>query len=90
VLLAGVDVDLGRADLLDLGGQDATQTLTYLGRDAAGAPVGDDALGIQRAEVGAGGDIAVLELDAEPQGLDDAAADLPLDRVVPEKGQIRA
>ena len=84
VFLAGLDDDLGVADLFDLGGEQGDHLFAGLGRDASGAAVGDDAFGIERGEIGAGADIAGFQFETEAEGLDDAAADLELERVVTE------
>ena len=51
--LAGLDDDLGVAELLHLLRQQGAEFFADLGVNAAGAPVGDDAFGVERAEVGA-------------------------------------
>ena len=87
MFLAGLDDDLRVADLLDLGGEHGAELLAGLGRDAAGAAVGDDALGVERGEIGAGADIAGLEFHAQAERFDDAAADLEFERVVAEQAR---
>ena len=88
VLLARVDEYLVGADLLDLRGEDVAEAFADLGGDASGAAVGDQALGIEGAEVGAGGDVAVLEFDPETECLDHPAADFPLDGVITEQREM--
>ena len=60
----------------------------FFGRDAAGAAVGDVALGVDRAEVGADGDVAVFELEADAGRFERAAADHVLQRVVAEQAEV--
>ena len=88
MFLAGLDDDLGVADLLDLGGDQGAEFLAGLGRDAAGAAVGHDAVGVQGAEVGAGGDITGSQFKPETEGLDDAASDLEFDGVITEEAEV--
>ena len=54
------------------------------GGRAAGAAVADCAVGIECAEVTADGDVAGADREVDPQGLQDAAADAELERVVAE------
>ena len=86
--LAGLDDDLGVADFFDFGGEQGAQFLADFGFNAAGAAVGDDALPVEGAEIGAGGDVAGLELDAETERLDDAAANLEFQRVIAKEGEM--
>jgi hypothetical protein len=88
VLLAGLDDDLRVAQLLDLLRQQRAQLLANLRRDAARAAVGDDALLVQRAEVRARRHIAGLQLHPEAKRLDDATADLELQRVIAEQPEM--
>ena len=48
--------------------------------DAPGAAVGDGAVGVERGEVAAGGDVAGSELEVEPGGRERAPAELELPR----------
>jgi len=88
MFLAWFDDDFRVADFFHLGGEHRAKFLASLGRDAAGAAVGDDAFGIERAEVRARGYIAVLEFHAESERFDDAAANLEFQRVVAEKSEV--
>jgi len=88
VFLAGLDDDFRVADLFDFGGEHGAQFLAGLGRNAAGAAVGDDALGIQRGEIGAGADVTMLEFHAQAERLDDAAAHLEFQRVIAEQAEV--
>ena len=88
VLLARYDVHLGRAQLLDLAGQDSAETLAGLRRNAAGPAVRDDPLRVERAEVRPDGDVAALQMEPQTQGFDHPAADLELQRVVAEQGEV--
>ena len=56
--------------------------------DAPGAPVGDRAVGRQRGEVAAGGDVAGLELEVEAGGRQRAATELELLGVVAEQAEV--
>src|SRR5206468_4261786 len=86
--LAGPDDDLGAADFLDFLGEQPAELLTGRGVDSAGAAVGDDAFGIECAEIGARGDIAGVQFQAEPERLDDAATDLKNEGIVAEQAQV--
>ena len=86
IVLHGVDPGL------EAGHLDAVQGVDEgdggLRGDAAGATVDDVAVGVDGAEVAAGGDIALLQIDVDAQGLQDAAADEVLHRVVTEEAQV--
>ena len=86
--LAGFDDHLGVADFLHLLRQQRAQLLANLRVNAPGAPVGDDAFGVERAEVGARRHVAGPQFQAQPQRLDDAAAHLELQRVVAKQAQV--
>ena len=58
--LAWRDNDLGIADLPDVFGELGTAILTKFGLDSAGTAIGDEAISVERAEIGASGDIARL------------------------------
>ncbi len=88
MFLAGLDDDLRVADFFHFRGEQRAQFLARLRRDAAGAAVGDNALGVERAEVGARGHVAGLQFQAQPQRLDDAAAHLEFQRVVAEQAEM--
>ena len=61
VFLAGLDQHFGVLDLLDFLGEHLAKLLAGRGGNAARAAVGDDPLGIQRAEIGARRDVARLQ-----------------------------
>ena len=88
MLLARINVDLSCADLLNLSRENSAQPLANLGRNATGATVCDDSLGIEGAEISPCRHVTVLELDAQTQRLDHTSADLPFDGVVTEEGQV--
>ena len=56
--------------------------------NATGTPIRDDALVVQGAEVGASGDVARTQFEAQSKGLNDTATDLKLQRVVAEEGEV--
>ena len=58
--LAWRDNDLGIADLPDVFGELGTAFLAKFGLDSAGTAIGDEAISVERTEVGASGDIARL------------------------------
>ena len=86
MLLHRLDEDLDAGDLhvaqLD------RERRAFFGGDAAGAAVGDVAGGVERAEVGADGDVAFLEREADAGGFERTAADEVLDRVVAEQAEM--
>ncbi len=86
--LAGFDDDLRVADFLHLRRKHRAQLLARFGRDAPGAAVGDDALGVKRGEVGARATSPALSSKPEPERFDDAAADLKFQRVVAEQPEM--
>ena len=59
-----------------------------LGGDAPRPPVDDVAVGVDGAEVAAGGDVALSEIDVDAKGLQDAAADEVLHGIVAEQAQV--
>jgi len=88
VTLARRDDDLGVADLFDIRREFGATLLAKLGLDAAGAAVGDQAVGVERAEVRPGGDVARLQFQAKAKRLNDASADLDFQRVVAEQPEV--
>ena len=88
VFLASLDDDLRVADLLDLRGKQGDEPFARLGGNAAGATVRDNSLRVERGEVGAGADVAGLQLNAQPERLNDTAAHLKFQRVVAEKPEM--
>jgi hypothetical protein len=68
--------------------QQRAELFANLRVDASGAPVGDDAFGVERAEVGARRDVAGPQFEAQAQRLDDAAANLEFQRVIAEQAQV--
>ena len=60
----------------------------FFAGDAAGAAVGDVARGVERAEVRADGDVAFLQFKADAGGLERAAADEVLQRIVAEQTEV--
>ena len=76
--------DAGNLHLAELDGERGA----FFAGDAAGAAVGDVAGGVERAEVGADGDVAVFELEADAGGFEGAAADEVLQRVVAEQAEV--
>jgi hypothetical protein len=86
--LAGFDDDLGVADFLHLLRQQRAELLANLRVNTSGAAVGDNAFGVERAEVGARRHVAGPQFQAQPQRLDDAAAHLEFQWVVAEQAQV--
>ena len=86
VLADGLDERLHAVelDLLQLGAEFGAT----LGRDAAGAAVGDLAVGVDGAEVAARGDVGGLQVEVDAGGLEDAAADRVDHRVVAEEREV--
>jgi hypothetical protein len=68
--------------------QQRHQLLVELGSDAAGAPVGDQSPLVHRAKVAPGGHVLRLEVKADAQRLQHAAADVESQRVVAKEGQV--
>ena len=60
----------------------------FFGRNAASTAIGNVALGVDRAEVGADGDVAFLDFEADAGGFECAAADHVLERVVAEEAEV--
>ena len=85
---AGFDDDFGVADFFDFAGKQGAEFLGDFGFDATGAAVGDDAFCVERAEIGAGGDVAGLKFEAQAEGFNDAASDLIFQRVVAEQAEV--
>ena len=88
MFLAGLDDDLRVADFFDFGGEQRAKFLAGFRRDAAGAAVGDNALFVERAEIGARGHVAVLQFQAQAQRFNHAAAHLKFQRVVAEQPEM--
>src|SRR5262245_18515432 len=88
MFLAGFDDDFRVADLLDFRRQHGAKVLAGLGWDTAGAAIGDNAFGVDRGEGGAGSDVAGLEIDAEAERFEDAAANLEFERVITEQPEM--
>ena len=82
------DEHLGVPHFLDLARKQRAKFFSHLGRDPPGAPVGDDSIGIERAEIGARGDVARLEVHSQAQRFDHPASDLVLDGIIPEQSQV--
>ena len=78
----------GVAHFLHLLRQQRAQLLAHRRVNAPGAPVGDDAFGVERAEVGARRHVARPQFQAQAQRLDDAAAHLEFQRVVAKQAQV--
>ena len=87
MFLAGLDDDFRVADFFDFGGEHGAKFFASFGGDSSGAAVGDNALRVERGEIGAGADVARLQFHAEAERLDDAAADLKFQRVVAEQAR---
>lgn len=64
------------------------QRAAFLAGDASGAAVGNVALGVERAEIAADSHVHRSQLEADAGGLQGAAADQVLDRVIAEEGQV--
>ncbi len=77
-------VHAGNLDLLE----EAAQARAGLGRNSTGATVGDQALGIHRAEVAPCGEVLVGELQVDPDGFQYAPPDAELERIVSEKAEV--
>jgi len=88
VAFAGFDDDLGVTDLFDFLLQDFHLRFTHFGVNAAGAAVGDDPFGGERAEIGASSDVAGLEIQTETERLDHATTDFKFERVVTEEAEM--
>ena len=88
VALAGLDDDLGIAHFLHLLRKQGAELFADPRVNPPGAPVGDDAFGVERAEIGACRHIARAQFEAQPERLDDAAADLELQRVIAKQAQV--
>ena len=88
VALARRDDDFGVADLLDVFSELGAALFAKLSLDATGAPVGDQAIGVESAEVSTGGNVARLQLQSKAKRLDDAATDLNLERIVAKQPEV--
>ena len=86
--LARLDDDLGVADFFDLAGEHAAQFLGDFRVNPSRAAVGHDTFGVQRAKIGAGGDIAGLQLHPQSERLNHAAPDRVFQRIIPEQPQM--
>ena len=86
VVLSGLD------EHLDAGKLDAPEPLGqahgHLGRDPAGAPVGDPARAVHGAEVSARGDVAGAKVEFDAERLEHAAAHLELEWIVAEESEV--
>ena len=88
VLLDGGPVDLDAVDLADGVGEFRDDLFRFLGWDAPGPAVGHVAGGVERAEVQPGRHVAVTEIEPHADGLQGAAANLVLERIVAEQAQV--
>jgi len=86
--LAGLDDDLRRADLLDLACEQRAQFFAHVGLNPARAAVGDNAFGVQCAEVRARGDVSRLQVQTETKRFDDAATHLKFQWIIPKQRQM--
>ena len=82
VALARFDDDLRVARLFDFAREQRAQLFRDFRFDPARAAVGDDALFVERAKIGARGDVARLEFHAQTEGFDHAAAHLKFQRII--------
>src|SRR5581483_7968253 len=80
--------DLGVADIFYFARKQGAQFLADGGINASGAAVGDDALVIERAEIGARRDVAALEFHSQAERFDDPASHLEFQRVVSKQSQV--
>src|SRR5205823_10952892 len=83
VLFHGFDEHLDTGDLHVA--KSDREWCTFFGWNSTGTAIGGVALAVDRAEIGADGNVAILELKADTCGLERAAADYILQRVIPEK-----
>src|SRR6266404_962756 len=81
VAFARLDDDFSITELLDFGRQQGAKRLAYFRIDAAGPAVSNNAFVVQRAKIGAGGNVARLQGQPEPERLDHPATDLKFQRV---------
>src|SRR5690349_16489308 len=86
--LARFNDDLNVADFFDLLGQQRAKLFANGGVDASGAAIGNDTFFVESAEIGARGNIACAEFQAEAECFDDAATDLKFERVVAKQAQM--
>jgi hypothetical protein len=87
VLALGLEEELDPVEL-DLADQELADGGGLLGGEAAGAAVGDGAVGVEGAEVDPGGHVAGLELEADAGRGQGAPADLVFQRVVAEQAEV--
>jgi len=87
VLALGPDEELGAVQA-HLAGEQLADGGRLLGRQPAGAAVGDPAVVGEGGEVDARGHVARLQLEADPGGRERPAADLVGERVVAEQAQM--
>ena len=88
MFLAGLNDHLRGADLFDLPAEQRAKFLAFLGGNAPGPAVGDEALRVERAEVGAGRHVAALEFEAQPERFDHPPAHCKLERIVAEQAEM--
>ena len=86
MLLDRLDEHLDAGDL-DLPQTDRQRAALFR-RDPAGAPVADVAGRVERAEIAADGDVAVLQFEPDAGGLQRPAADHVFQRIVAEQAQM--
>jgi hypothetical protein len=87
VLALGLEEELGLVEL-DLAHQQLADAGRLLGGQPPGPAVGDVPVGSKGAEVHPGGDVAWLQLEADPGRREGAAADLVGQRVVAEQAEV--
>src|ERR1039458_7457672 len=88
VAFACFDDYLDVADFLDLAGEQRALRLANLGVDAPRAAVGHDAFRVERAEIRAGGYIAMFEINAQPEGFNDTTANFKFQRIVAKQPEM--
>ena len=88
MLLARPDDDLRVADFFHLCGQQRAQFLARLRGNPARATVRDNALRVERGKIRARADVAGLQLHAQPERFNHAAAHLKFQRVVTEQPEM--
>src|SRR5262245_66604323 len=86
--LAGPDDGFRITDSLYAFGKQGAQILADCRFDTTGPAVGHNALGIERAKVGARRDISCLEIQPEPERFNHAAANLVLDWIITKQSQV--
>lgn len=88
VAFTGFDDDFDIADFFDFLFQDFDLCFANFGVDAASAPVGDQTFGVERAEIGAGGNVAGFEFNAETERFDDATTNFKFERIVAKQAEV--